>query len=284
VITHITTVIFIYQFVTMSKTSKNIIVILAVSFLSMNSLLAQKDLKAWGAVSVQIPVVKNVGFNIEHLRGYNATNNFKNEFNQFQGRLGVKIGNNIDMAFGDIVTLTPGSAGITNRVFIRGTHKVKIGDVLRWRNAIQAEMHSNNETRYHYRAVLSSRINLKSRLTPLRLAPSVTGFVFYNMGGKAIQYYDSNKQPIAKQTPDGIHRARLLFNLNSKISDRFNISLYYMMQKEFNLANNPYHNMNIINPVSGKTIRPFDNYNVAGITLGINLSKDENGNGPTPNN
>lgn len=142
---------------------------------------------------------------------------------------------------------------------------------------MQSEMHSRNENRYHYRVFGSSRLYLKKRLTALRLLPSITGFAFYNFGGKEIQYYDDNKQPFIKQTPDGFHRGRIVFNINSKIRDRFNISLYYMMQREFNILDNTYHNINYYNPVTDKIIRPFDNYNVAGIALGISLLKGNNG-------
>ncbi len=238
---------------------------------------AQQDLKAWGAVSYQMPAAKKNNFSIEYLRAYNTTNNWNNEFNQVQGRLGIDLGKKNDLFIGDLINLTPGSNEIKNRVFIRGTHKTKLGNFFRWQNGLQAESHSKNEPRYQYRFILSSRIYLKKRLTALNLAPSITGFVFYNLGGKEVQYYDSNKQPSVKQAPDGLHRGRVQFTVNFKISDRFNISFYYMMQREFNISNDINHSINYFNHVTNKIIRPFDNYNVAGITLAISLLKGNNG-------
>jgi hypothetical protein len=257
--------------------SKYTFIFFTVFFLRLNTLQAQPDLKAWGAVSYQMPAAKKVNFSIEHLRAYNTTKNWENEFNQVQGRLEIDLGKKNDLFIGDLISLTPGSTEIKNRVFIRGTHKTKLGNFFRWQNGLQAEWHSKNETRYQYRFVASSRIYLKKRLTTLNLAPSITGFVFYNLGGKEVQYYDSNKQPSVKQAPDGFHRARLQFTVNSKISDKFNISFYYMLQREFNISNDVNHSINYYNPVTNKIIRPFDNYNVAGITLGISLLKGNAG-------
>jgi Protein of unknown function (DUF2490) len=263
--------------------SKYLLLFLVSGFLQLNKLQAQKDVKAWGAASFQLPAGKKSTLSIEHLRSYNTSKKWENEFNQVQGRLGIDLGHEIDLYVGDLITLTPGSNEIKNRVFVRGTHKIKLGKTLRWQNGLQAEMHSKNESRYQYRFIVSSRFNLKKRFSALNLAPSVTGFVFYNIGGKELQYYDNNKQPVVKQAPDGFHRARLLFNLNSKINDRFNISLYYMVQREFNILNDANHNINYFNPVTGKIVRPFDNYNVAGLTLGFNLVKG-NSSEPTMNN
>jgi hypothetical protein len=243
----------------------------------IHALLAQQDLKVWGAVSFQVPVAKKVNFGIEHLRAYNTTANWQNEFNQAQGRLEIGLSKKTDLFIGDLITFTPGSNEVKNRVFVRVVHKTRLGNFLRWQNGLQAELHSKNENRYQYRGIVSTRLYLKKRITVLHLLPSVTGFLFYNIGGKPIQYYDDNKQPLAKQTPDGFHRGRILFNINSKISDRFNISFYYMVQREFNILSDTYHNINYSNPVTGKIIRPFDNYNVVGIALGISLLKGNSG-------
>jgi hypothetical protein len=252
-------------------------IITAALLFNIHVLQAQHDLKAWGAVSFQMPAAKSTNFSLEHLRAYNTTSNWENEFNQVQGRFETALSKNTDLFIGDLITLTPGSNEIKNRVFVRAAHKIKLGNFLRWQSSLQAELYSKNENRYHYRGIVSSRLYLKKRLTALHLSPSVTGFLFYNLGGKPIQYYDDNKQPLVKQTPDGFHRGRIVFNINSKISERFNLSLYYMVQREFNILNNTYHSINYYNPVTGKILRPFDNYNVAGIALGISLLKSNNG-------
>ena len=97
-----------------------------------------------------------------------------------------------------------------------------------------------------------------------------------NPGGNPVQYYDKSGLPSIKQTPDGLHRGRLIINLNSKINNILSISLYYINQKEFNLGINS-KGLNVVNPSTGKITRPFDNYQVAGLTFTFNFdlySKD----------
>jgi Protein of unknown function (DUF2490) len=260
-----------------------LLILLVAGFIQPTTLRAQKDLKAWLSAGFQLPAGKKSSFSIDHLRSYNTSKKWQNEFNQVQGRWGMDLGHHIDLYLGDLITFSPGSNEIKNRVFVRGTHKIKIGKTLRWQNGVQVEMHSKNETRYQYRLIVSSRFNLKKRFSALNLAPSITGFLFYNIGGKDLQYYDNNKLPVLKQSPDGFHRARLLFNLNSKISDRVNVSLYYMMQRECNFLSGDYRKINYINPITRNTIRPFDDYNVGGLTLGINLVRG-NSSEPVMNN
>jgi hypothetical protein len=165
----------------LTKLKYSLMIILAAGFFHLNELHAQKDLKAWGAVSFQIPAGKKITFGAEYLRAYNATKKWENEFNQAQGRLGIRMGRNIDMFMGDIITLAPGSDAIKNRLFVRGAHKIKLGETFRLQNTVQTELYSKNESRYQYRFIVSSRINIKKRFSALQLAPSVTGFVFYNI-------------------------------------------------------------------------------------------------------
>ena len=140
--------------------------------------------------------------------------------------------------------------------------------MLNWSNAVQAEIHSKSETRYHYRFIYTTRISPKKRLDFLNLSPSVSYSLFYNIGGSPIQYYDNQtKEKTVRQTPDGFHRGRLQFNLNSKVTKHFSVAVYYMMQREFNLFVSDYHRMNITKPTTGRIVRAFDNFNVLGLTL-----------------
>jgi hypothetical protein len=159
-----------------------------------------------------------------------------------------------------------------NRFVLRGTYKIPLADVLNWSNSIQGEIHSSNEIRYRYRLIYITRLATKKRLDFLRLSPSASYSLFYNIGGDPIQYYDNNEVAIVNQTPDGFHRGRLSLNLNSKITRNMTLSVYYMMQREFNLFTDDYHNINIVNPVTGKTVRRFQDYNVIGTTLSFDLN------------
>jgi hypothetical protein len=120
---------------------------------------------------------------------------------------------------------------------------------------------------------LNSRLALRKRLDFLHLLPSASYSLFYNMGGNPIQYYDAETGlATVKQTPDGFHRGRLMLNLNSKISDHFSLSVYYMAQREFNLLTPDARKINIVKPATGKLVRAFDDFNTAGLTLSYDIN------------
>lgn len=142
---------------------------------------------------------------------------------------------------------------------------------LNWTNAMRFEWHSKNENRFRQRIGLSTRLALRKRVTPLKLSPSVTYAVFYNIGGSPIRYYDKDAQLVARQTPDGLHRSRLTLDLNAKLTDYLRVSLYYMKQSEFNFLATDTRKMNVYDPVRNRTLRPFNNFNAIGLTAMVNL-------------
>ncbi len=239
-------------------------------FSAVISAYAQNDLKNWNAIELDLSLSKKLDIRFSHLRSFNISNNYNKEFNQSSARIDYDFTKRFSLSGG--VTLGSFSAADgANRLFIRTTYKIPLADKLNWSNSLQGEVHSFNENRYRYRIIYIARLATKRRLNFLKLSPSVSYWLFYNIGGKQIQYYDKNGDPTVQQTPDGFHRGRLFVNLNSKISNYLSVSLYYMMQREFNLFSNEYHKMNILNPNTGKIVRPFNNYNVVGATISLNF-------------
>ena len=143
-----------------------------------------------------------------------------------------------------------------------------MGKKITWTNSIQGEIHSANEKNYNYRIIYITRFAPRRKLDFLNLSPSISYWLFYNIGGKAIQYFDESGSPLAKDTPDGLHRGRFILNLSKKINHNLSLSLYYLNQHEFNLTGN---DLNVVNPRNGKIIRPFSNYQVAGISLSLSF-------------
>jgi len=239
------------------------------------SLEAQTEWKAWGTAALNLSFTKKLDLKISHLRAFSITNGFTNDFNQSSAILSYDLTKKIDLSAGYTFS---GSNSITDggsRVSARAGYKLRLAKVLTWSNAIQGEIHDKNENRYHYRIILNTRLSPRKRLDFLNLSPSISYSLFYNIGGSPIRYYDKTGAVIASNTPDGFHRGRLMFSLNSKVAQNFSVSLYYMHQQEFNLFTNDLKEINVINPVTGKVTRRFDNYNVAGLTLAydINLYK-----------
>lgn len=241
-----------------------------ISFLVGLNGFGQPELKNWNSLQLNLSLTKKIDLRFSHLRSYDIRNNYSSEFNQSSIQLDYDFTKRFSMSTG--VTLgSLSDADGANRFVLRGTYKVPLADVLTWSNSIQWEVHSSNETRYRYRGLYITRLGTKKRLDFLRLSPSVSYSLYYNIGGNPIQYYDKTENPVVRQSPDGFHRGRLSVNLNSRITDHLSFSLYYMMQREFNLFSSDYRNMNIVNPATGKTVRPFQDYNVIGATISFNF-------------
>lgn len=240
------------------------------SFLIGLSGFGQSEWKNWNSLQLNLSVTKKLDLRFSHLRGYNFSNNYQSEFNQSSVHLDYDFTKRFSLSGGAILGSLSAADG-ANRLVLRGTYKIPLADVLNWSNSLQGEAHSSNETRYRYRVVYITRLATKKRLDFLRLSPSVSYSLYYNIGGNLIQYYDKNENPVVKQSPDGFHRGRLSVNLNSRITDNLSFSLYYMMQREFNLFSSDYSKMNIVNPTTGKIVRPFQDYNVIGATISLNF-------------
>lgn len=231
---------------------------------------SQKDLQNWNSLQLDLSLSKKLDLRVSHMRAFNISNNYSSEFNQSSMRLDYDFTKRFSMSAGAILGSLSDADG-ANRALVRFTYRIPIADVVNWSNSIQGEAHSSNEIRYRYRVIYMTRLATKKRLEFLRLSPSVAYSLYYNIGGNEIQYFDKTGDPVTRQTPDGFHRGRLFLNLNSRISKNLSLTLYYMMQREFNLLSDDYHKMNIVNPVTGKVSRPFDDYNVIGTTLTFNF-------------
>jgi hypothetical protein len=136
---------------------------------------------------------------------------------------------------------------------------------------VQGEIHSANETRFRNRIIYITRLSNKKRLDFLHLNLSASYWLFYNIGGSPIRYFDKAGAVVTRKSPDGFHRGRLILAANSKLSKHLSLSVYYMRQQEFNFLSNEYRKVNVVNPNTGRIARAFDDYNVAGITLSYNI-------------
>ena len=250
-------------------------------FLSLTLLLhpvssfAQADWKNWNTAQLTLSFTKKLDLKLSHLRAFNISNGYSPDFNQSSVHLNYGLTKKIDLSAGYTFSGSTSIADGGSRVWAKGGYKLRLAKVLTWSNSLQGEIHDKGENRYHYRMIWQTRLSPRKRLDFLNLSPSISYSLFYNIGGTPINYYDKDGTVITRQTPDGFHRGRLMLSLNSKITKSFSVSLYYMHQQEFNLFSSDLRKINVVNPVTGKVARRFDNYNVAGLTLSydINLYK-----------
>lgn len=235
---------------------------------------AQREWKNWNGINVQVPVTKKLDFQLGHTRAYNLSDKYRNEFNQTAFQLRYDHSRRWDFSTG-LQIIKPVSATESRmRFFIRAAYTTRVFDnKLNWTNSVRLEQNSKNERRFRQRVIVSTRLAPRKRLEFLNLTPSVMYTMFYNIGGSPIRFYDANSVLIDTDTPDGFHRGRFTFNLNSKINDYLRLNVYFMTQTEFNFLSGPTSKMNVYDPVRKRTLRPFDNFNVIGTTLQISLNE-----------
>jgi Protein of unknown function (DUF2490) len=241
-------------------------------------LFSQTQWKAWGSASLNFSFSKKLDLKVSHLRSYGIASQFENNFNQSTASLEYDITKRVSALGGIMNTQFPSIAKNSQRYFVRASYRILVADALYWSNGIQAEIHSANETRFRNRIIYITRLSNKNRIDFLNLNLSASYWLFYNIGGNTIRYFDKAGNVVARNSPDGFHRGRLFLTANSKISKQFSASVYYMRQQEFNLFTPEWRKINIVNPQTGNIGRSFDNYNVAGLSLlyDINLYKSKN--------
>ncbi|MEO5906415.1 MAG: hypothetical protein ABIQ11_06805 [Saprospiraceae bacterium] len=227
--------------------------------------------KIWMGAVANVSVTKKADFSVGYMRDYEGIESLNHKaYDQESASFQYDVTKWYEPGAGIIRTQTASSGKITYRYYLVNSFKARLGDHLKWTNGLQVEKFSPNETRYDYRFVYLTRFGLTKRIKFLQLAPSVSYRLYYNVGGNKLQYYDSAGNRDVKETPDGFHRGRLIVNLNSKISDLLSVSLYYLNQHEFNICPES-HAINIMVPVTENIIRPFNNYNVVGLSVKFNI-------------
>lgn len=228
----------------------------------------QKPWQNWNSVGITIPTDKKTDFSFSELGSFIPSAGYSLHFAQTTAAISHDLTKRFSLKFGDALNYIPGSTNsLRNRVFVRGSIDNKFSEILKAEHSIQFELHDKNETRYHERIIFTNRLSLRHRFSPLNLRPSLSYSLYYNIGGKVIQYFDKVGDPTIAQTPDGFHRGRLYAMLNSKVSKHFQLNAYYISQREFNFLTPENKQINVYNPSTGKISRPYDDFNALGLSL-----------------
>jgi Protein of unknown function (DUF2490) len=234
---------------------------------------AQQNWQSWNSLNVSAAITKKLDVQIGHTKAYGLSGGTENVFNQTLFQVRYDLTKRWDLSGGLQFIDPTGPAAARTRIFIRAAHTTRINELLNWTNSLRIETNSRNENRFRQRFIVSTRLGLRKRLDFLNLSPSVMYSLFYNMGGTPIRYYNESKELVARQTPDGFHRGRITFNLSSKINDYVRVSVFYMRQHEFNFLVGENRRMNVFDPVRNRTLRPFNNFNVIGLSLNVSLDE-----------
>ena len=238
--------------------------------------ISQTDFKTWASAGINFSLSKRLGLRLNYLTSYNMSDNFINTFSQSSASFSYNVSKRFSTLGGAMITRFPSDSDPTYRYFVRVSYKLPVAHLVTWSNGIQAEQHSLSETRFRNRIIYITRFSNSKRFDFLNLSLSASYWLFYNMGGNRLRYFEKTGEVVARNTPDGFHRGRLYLTANSKVTDNFSVSLYYMHQQEFNLFSNQFRQINVTNPSTGRISRAFDNYNVTGVSLFCNLDLYQN--------
>lgn len=243
-----------------------------VFFASLALVRAQTDWKTWDAAHLSFGITKKLSSKLVYMKSFDMTNSWKNDFNQATWQTDYDFNRRFSLRAALVSTFSTDTSEFTTRFLMRGTYTKRFAKKYNWSNGLQLERHALNESRYRYRIIYVTRFAPSKRIKFLKLAPSVSYMLYYNIGGDPIQYYDDEGNKTVRQSPNGFHRGRLYVNLNSKITKSLSLSLYYMRQNEFNFLTPADRRMNYVKPGGTTVRRPFDQYQVLGLSLMYNVN------------
>lgn len=268
----------------MKSTIKLSLILSIFILLATQESFAQYKTRLWNSFSVAAPLTENLSIRGSYLKSLDLSSpELETSFNWYSVKLGYQINKDWSVDFGTAWMNLPSSNRTTNRIFAEGTHRIKLDKRFSLRNSLQFERHNDQEERFDYRFILSSRIGLRKRLDFLKVAPSLTYSLFYNIGGAPLRYFDEQGEQIARNAANGFHRGRIMANFNFKLSDPLRLSIYYMNQHEFNLVLSQTNKINVLNANTGRIQRPFNNQHIIGLSLSYQF-KGLNGEGFLPIN
>ena len=258
--------------------SKNIPVLLAVLFafaLTSKSSQAQDQdlppgLKNWYSGSFTVRTSKKASFKFSQLYALN-TAPYKLHFVQSGFEYSRRLGDPWKGSLGYTHSIFRSDNGPKHfhRVYAQIRHRSRLGRV-NMDNAIRAEFHTPQLLKYQYRFIYTNKLSLRTRNWPLKASPYIRNQVFYYYGGKPFNYYEEGELA-ASQAPNDFHRYRFSAGLRMKPAKNLSLTVYYMWQREFNTNFTEFRGINELNARETRVRRPFNNYQVIGVSIGYTL-------------
>ena len=232
------------------------------------------DFKNWYITSINLKLSKKNAISISHLTSFN-TNSYRLGFRQSSIIYTRKFNKHLSSAAGYNYNTIKGSRRNTNyhRIQLALTHKVKMNHVS-MQNKIQLEQFAPRLPKYMSRGIITNKWKYSNKKWPLRLSPYIKNQFFYYLGGQAITYQDEfineegeEEELLITQAPNGWHRYRLTLGIRARLAKQLHASLFYTFQREFNTGLAPYRELNVPSISGTRTVLPFNNYSLLGISL-----------------
>ena len=255
--------------------------------------------KVWGSTGLDFRVSKKNTFSVNQLTAFN-TRSFGYQFTQINLGYARKIGEqwNLDLGYAHSLFKSKDQIKHFNRVFTELDHKVKWGN-LGMKNSVRAEFHFPQLRKWRTRYIISNKFSYRFKELPLRPQPFIRNQLYWYQGGRNVNYYaeggdfddedlegeegedeDEDFEDeveegqlgdlVVSQPANGFHRYRVTFGVRLRLAKRLYGTLFYTMQKEFNMPFGEYRGLNVPTP-SGNIQAPFNNFNLIGFSLNYTL-------------
>ena len=233
--------------------------------------------KNWNSVRFSIKGKSDLSFNIGYSQGFSfAPYGLDWLQNVASARYKVNRKSSLNLTYRNTIIFRSNNNRNKHRITLAYSRKIRMRD-FRLSHSLLGEWHSKKETKFRYRIIYSARLQTRRDLLipSINLAPYISTAFFYNIGGNAIQQFDTNNEYIGQFVPYGLHRARLTIGVAFSPSKNINVSVFTIRQQEFNTDFAYLNRINVYNPIREKVIRPFNNYFVfgVGVRYNINLKK-----------
>jgi hypothetical protein len=229
--------------------------------------------KNWFSLGTDIQVNKKMSLEFSHLTCFN-TKPYEVQFSQLSAGMEYKLDKNLYLL-----------GGVEQFHFRSGSdfelyHKLSTGILLRKifdlpiKQSLEAEWFLPLQRKHRLRGVYTLSYSLKNDALPWKGRPFIKGQLYYYYGGRPLTYYGANGEVQSKQSPNDLHRYRLTGGIVFKPIKRWNMTLYYAWNKEFNTGLFDHRDLNIPNIDGTKTRAQFNNYSVLGLSFTYQIKLD----------
>ncbi len=257
-------------------------------------LWAQEDLRIWALTGANFRINSQWELRINELYGFNPEPRDEEtgekdpaiSFVQHGAHVRYRPTKNISLFGGADVLVSNGSSrdrSIGHRLAGAVQHSMDFDDLV-VRQTLRYEWFTPERSRYRQRVLYSLRAEYDIDDAPWRLRPYASAELGYYIGGEPIAYYTPEGSFLDSATPSGLHRFRGSIGLAARPHRLINVSLFYMLQREFNLGQQTLGHLNYYDPVADRTRYRFSAYSVVGISakFRLRLESGKSRSEPTP--
>ncbi|MBI5914585.1 MAG: hypothetical protein HY842_04350 [Bacteroidetes bacterium] len=142
------------------------------------------------------------------------------------------------------------------------------------KNTLEVEWFLPQQKKHRIRGVYTLSYSLKNKFMPWKGKPFAKGQLYYYYAGAPLTYYGSDGEVLAYQAPNDFHRFRFTGGVVFKPLKKWNMTLYYAWNKEFNTGLTENRDLNIPSKNGTKIKYAFNNYSVLGLSFTYQLKLD----------